>query len=135
MALGALLMVAGVFMTAVCVGDVATVMMRSVAAASFAAGTIAFAAMQFVQVYEGCDIVIRRLRNIQVIGCVCLILSGLLMLEQTFHIVFPLVATSINGYNNYYHYVHNNWGVLLLIACILELYTTLRISHELKKEA
>lgn len=133
MALGAFLMVAGVMMTVACVGSMATVAMRSASAVSFAVGAVAFAAMQFVQVYEGNDIAIRRLRNIQVLGGICMILSGLLMLEQTFRIIFPLVASTLEGYNTYYHYVHNNWGVLLLISCILELYTTLRMSYIMKK--
>ena len=31
-------------------------------------------------------------------------------------------------------YIHNNWVVLLLIAAIIEIYTTHRISNELKKD-
>ena len=34
----------------------------------------------------------------------------------------------------YLNYVKNNWVVLLLLASILQLYTTYRISNELEKE-
>nr|QIM10232.1 hypothetical protein Prevot485_3310 [uncultured Prevotella sp.] len=122
-------------MTVMSIGDTAMSVMRGIAAVSFALGTVAFAVMQMLQVYEGNDITILRLRRIMLFGNVCMILSGLLMLEQTFRIVYPLFATSIEGYNNYYHYVHNNWGVFLLISCILELYVVFRLSTEIKKEA
>ena len=32
-------------------------------------------------------------------------------------------------------YVHNNWVIILLIAAILQLYSTHRIDRELNKEA
>jgi hypothetical protein len=35
----------------------------------------------------------------------------------------------------YLQYVYNKWVITLLIAAILQLYTTHRISHELEKEA
>ena len=134
MAVGALLMVVGIFITFICIGNMATFTMRSISAVSFAAGTVMFATMQMLQVYDGSDMTVRRLRRIMIFGDICLIMSGLLMVEQTFQIVFPLFATSIEGYNKYCHYVHNNWGVLLLISCVLELYSIFRLSNELKKE-
>jgi len=36
---------------------------------------------------------------------------------------------------SYLQYVYNKWVVTLLIAAILQLYTTHRISQELEKEA
>lgn len=135
MALGAVLMVVGVIVNVLGVGNILPSALNFASAISYMIGTVLFAGMQFVQVYEGQDLTVRRLRNIQVIGAIALILSGLLMVEQTFRIIMPLVATSIEGYNTYYHYVHNNWGVLLLISCILELYTTLRLANILNKEA
>lgn len=127
MALGAVFMVVGVVVNVISVGGVLPALAVRVATVAYVVGTLLFAAVQFKQTYEGSDLTIRRLRNIQVIGGVALILSGLLLFEQTFGIIKPLVATSLDGYNDYYHYVHGNWGVLLLIAGILELYTTLRI--------
>ena len=35
----------------------------------------------------------------------------------------------------YLQYVNNNWVVVLLVAAVLQLYTTYRISSELEKEA
>lgn len=127
MALGAVFMVVGVVVNVISVGGVLPALAVRVATVAYVVGTLLFAAVQFKQTYEGSDLTMRRLRNIQVIGGVALILSGLLLFEQTFGIIKPLVATSLDGYNDYYHYVHGNWGVLLLIAGILELYTTLRI--------
>ena len=37
------------------------------------------------------------------------------------------------GYYTYIEYVYNKWVVLLLIAAILEVYTTHRLDSELKK--
>lgn len=127
LSLGAVLMVVGVVGNVMSVGNVFPPLVVGICAAAYAVGTLLFAAVQFRQTYEGSDLTMRRLRNIQVIGCVALILSGLMLFEQTFGIVKPLVATTLDGYNAYYHYVHGNWGVLLLIAGILELYTTLRM--------
>ncbi len=134
MAVGATLMVIGLFTVLFGIGNSETETLRKAAAIMFATGTVIFAVMQMMQTYSGQNITLMRLRKIMVIGNVCLILSGLLMLEHTFRIAYPLFATSIQGYNNYYHYIHNNWGVFLLIAGVLELYTTLRISHELSKD-
>lgn len=38
------------------------------------------------------------------------------------------------NYETYITYFYNKWVVFLLIAALLELYTTHRISYELKKE-
>lgn len=100
----------------------------------FVIGSIAFAMMQLQQSYEGKSITIKRLRRIMVIGDIAFILAGLLMFENNFRLIFTYMATSIDGYNNWVHYFYNNWVVLLLIAAILEMYTTHRISFELKKE-
>lgn len=100
----------------------------------FVLGCICFALMQMSQTYDGNSITIRRLRHIMVFGDICFILAGLLMLEDTYQLLFPYMATSIEGYNNYVHYVHNNWVIALLIGAVLELYTTHRMSYEFKKE-
>lgn len=135
MAVGALLMVVGVFLTVAAIGTIATPAMRALAAITFAFGATTFAAMQLIQTYSGSNLTIRRLRRLTVIGSICMLLSALLMVEQTFRIFMPLFSTSIETYSAYCHYVHNNWGVMLLIACILQLYATLRLSNEIKKEA
>ena len=101
----------------------------------FAAGSVAFAAMQLKQTYDGRNITVRRLRKIMSVGDALFILSAALMLENTYNTLLPLFVKYIpNGYYHYLTYIHNNWVVLLLVAAILEIYTTHRISSELKKE-
>ena len=130
-AAGAVMMVLGV--GGVVLGAPLGLTFIRVATVVFAIGAVAFAAMQMMQTYDGKDIVIRRLRRIMVIGDACFILAALLMLESNLQILFPLVATTVDGYNAWVHYVYNNWVVALLVAAILEMYTTHRISSELKK--
>lgn len=96
----------------------------------FLLGTVLFSVTQATQVYEGGNLAIRRLKNIQYFADLCFILSGISMVD-TVHGLF------INLFDNrvaYLTYVYNKWVVFLLIAAILELYTVHRISHELKKE-
>lgn len=101
----------------------------------FAAGAIAFASMQMMQTYDGNSMTVRRLRRIMDIGDVMFILSAVLMLENSFQFLLPLFLKYFeNGYYHYVTYIHNNWVVLLLIAAIIEIYTTHRISNELKKD-
>ena len=100
----------------------------------FAVGAVTFAAIQITQTYDGPSLAIKRLRRIMVIGDILFIVAALLLLENVFHLVFPFFAKTIDGYNAYVHYIHNNWVVALLIAAIFEMYTTHRISYELNKE-
>ncbi len=114
MSVGALLMIVGVFGTVLGIGKTfAATGMGIVATLCYVIGTGLFATIQIMQVYYGDNLVIRRLRRILLIGNVCLILSALLMFEQTFRIVYPFMATNVDGYNAYCNYVSNNWGVLL----------------------
>lgn len=99
----------------------------------FCIGSICFALMQLSQTYEGKNLTIKRLRGLMTIGDICFIFSGLLMIENVYHLAYPYIATTIDGYNNYIHYVHNNWVILLLIGAVFEIYTTNRIAYELKK--
>lgn len=103
----------------------------------FTVGAIAFAVMQMQQTYEGRNHTIQRLRRIMTIGDVLFILSALLMLEDSYsRVLLPLFTSYMeNGYYQYVTYINNNWVILLLIAAVLEIYTTHRISHELDKEA
>ena len=105
-----------------------------IATVVYSIGAVLFAAIQMSQTYEGNNIVIRRLRRIMVMGDICFIIAALLMIENNFMILFPYMARTIDGYNNWIHYVYNNWVVALLIAAILEMYTTHRISYETKKD-
>lgn len=106
---------------------------HTVAPIVFAPGTLAFSLMQYRQKYLGTDVTLRRLRRIMLVGAALFVVSALLMVENSYQIVYPLFSKTINGWNAYVRYVHNNWVVALLVAAILQLYSTHRISAELKK--
>ena len=59
-----------------------------------------------------------------------LINDGVLMVDTT----YQFLASLFNNYLDYFNYIYNKWVLLLLIAAILELYSSHRISTELKKE-
>jgi hypothetical protein len=118
MLLGGLLMV---------VGAGANVLFCSWAPYVFAPGCLLFVAMQLRQRYEGKDFTIRRLRRIQIISDVLFLLAGLLMIANQSNFL------SIDQLS-YVKYVHNNWVVVLLMAAVLQLYTSHRIASELDKD-
>ena len=102
----------------------------------FAVGAVAFAAMQLQQTYLGNNPTVRRLRRIMSVGDALFILAAVLMLENSFRFLLPLFVNNIkNDYYQYVKHINNNWVVVLLVAAIIEIYTTHRISHELGKEA
>lgn len=117
--LGALMMV---------VGSGANIFMLSWAPYVFAAGAVAFVLMQLRQRYDGRNITIRRLRRMMIFSDVLFLASAVIMFA---------------GHGNpfklnwlvYAKYVHNNWVVTLLVAAMLQMYVTHRISSELEKEA
>jgi hypothetical protein len=101
----------------------------------FLVGAIAFVSMQMQQQYEGTNFVIRRLRRIMTLADICFILAALLMVENAYNFLLPLFVDHLqNGLNDYIVYIMGKWVVMLLIAAILEVYTTHRISSELEKE-
>ena len=116
---GALLMV---------VGAGASLLQWSAAPYLFALGALGFASMQMLQRYEGSNFVIRRLRRIMLLSDVLFLVSAVLMFASQEN-VFGL------SHITYLQYVYNKWVVTLLIAAILQLYTTHRIGNELEKEA
>ena len=89
------------------------------AAVAFTLGALLFGVMQMLQSYTGRSIVIRRLRRQQVIGAAMLIVTGALMLMKRYAI------GPVRG---------DEWKLTLLVAVVLELYTSFRIPHELEKE-
>ena len=94
----------------------------------FALGALGFASMQMLQRYDGSNFVIRRLRRIMLLSDVLFLVSAVLMFASqgnAFHI----------DHLTYLQYVYNKWVVTLLIAAILQLYTSHRIGNELAKEA
>ena len=119
-----LMLVGGLLMV---VGAGANVLFCSWAPYVFAPGSLLFVAMQLRQRYEGRDFTIRRLRRIQIISDVLFLLAGLLMIANQSNFL-PLDQLS------YIKYVHNNWVVVLLVAAVLQLYTSHRITNELEKD-
>ena len=90
---------------------------------------------QMQQQYDGTNFVIRRLRRIMTLADICFILAALLMVENAYNFLLPTFINHLqNGLNAYIIYIMGKWVVLLLIAAILEVYTTHRISSELEKE-
>ena len=116
---GALLMV---------VGAAASVLAWKLAPYVFAVGAIAFTSMQLLQRYEGTNFVIRRLRRMMILSDVLFLLSALLMFASMGN-VFGLSQI------DYITYIYNKWVLTLLIAAVLQLYSTHRIDSELAKEA
>ena len=93
----------------------------------FAIGALAFTSMQFLQRYEGDNFVIRRLRRMMLMSDGLFLLSALLMFASMGN-VFGLSQV------NYITYIYNKWVLTLLIAALLQLYSTHRIDNELTKE-
>ena len=96
----------------------------------FLVGTVLFSVIQAMQLYEGKSFVIHRLKRIQAMADICFILSGISMVDT----VYAFARNWFSNYETYITYFYNKWVLLLLIAALLELYTTHRISRELEKE-
>ena len=120
-----LLLLGGVLMV---IGSGASVFMQAWAPYVFAPGALLFAAMQMRQTYEGKNFTIRRLRRIMLISDLLFLIAALMMFaNQANFLGLDLLI--------YIKYVHNNWIIILLIAAILQLYTSHRIANELEKES
>ena len=94
----------------------------------YALGALAFTSMQMLQRYDGPNFVIRRLRRIMLLSDVLFMVSAVLMFASQGNLFHLSQIT-------YLQYVYNKWVITLLIAAILQLYTTHRISSELEREA
>lgn len=110
------------------VGSGASLLLQAWAPYVFAPGALMFAAMQMRQRYEGDNFTIRRLRRMMLLSDGLFLMAALLMFANQSNF-FQL------NYLSYIKYVHNNWIVVLLVAAILQLYTSHRIANELEKEA
>lgn len=96
----------------------------------FLLGTVAFSVMQSMQLYEGSSQEVHRLKRIQAVADIFFVLSGISMVDT----VYAFARNWFSNYETYITYFYNKWVVFLLVAALIELYTTHRISHELKKE-
>lgn len=120
----ALLLIGGLLMV---IGSGASLFRQSWVPYVFAPGALLFAAMQMRQSYEGTNFTIRRLRRIMLISDVLFLMAALM--------IFANQANFLGlDFLIYIKYVHNNWIVVLLLAAVLQLYTSHRIANELEKE-
>jgi hypothetical protein len=119
-----LLLLGGALMV---IGSGASLFLRLWAPYIFAPGALLFAAMQMRQTYEGTNFTIRRLRRIMLISDVLFLIAALMMFANQANFLGM-------DFLLYIKYVHNNWIVILLVAAILQLYTSHRIANELEKE-
>lgn len=112
--------------TLLVIGTIAYVLLQSWAPYVFVVGAIFFVAMQLRQRYEGKNFTIRRLRRIVMLSDFLFLAAGLLMVANEHNFL---------GLDQYLYikYVHNNWVVALMVAAILQLYTSYRIASELEK--
>ena len=94
----------------------------------YAIGAMGFASMQMLQRYDGKNVTIRRLRRIMLFSDILFLVAAILMFAGQDN---PLGIDHIT----YVMYVYQKWVIVLLIAAILQLYVTHRISNELEKEA
>lgn len=125
---GGVLMVIGV---GCCVLQAAPLVMCWV----FLLGAVMFATMQLLQVYEGRELTVRRLKKTQNLSDILFIVSGIILADTVYanagHSFFRGFFTN---QETYIAFLYNKWVVLLLIAAILEVYTAHRIGHELSKK-
>ena len=109
------------------IGSGASLFLQSWAPYVFAPGALMFAAMQMRQRYDGPNYNIRRLRRMMLLSDALFLITALLMFANRGNFLgLQYVA--------YVKYVHNNWIVVLLLAAVLQLYTSHRIANELEKE-
>lgn len=109
------------------IGAVITILMWSAAPYVYSLGALAFASMQMLQRYDGHNVTLIRLRRIMLLSDVLFLLTGVLMFASKAN-VFGLSQLT------YLQYVYNKWVATLMLAAIIQLYVTHRISHELAKE-
>ena len=109
------------------IGAGSSILMWKGAPYVFAVGALAFASMQMLQRYDGPSVVIRRLRRIMLLSDFLFLLSALLMFASQGNFLGI-------SYIIYIEYVYNKWVITLLIAAVLQLYSTHRIANELAKE-
>jgi hypothetical protein len=117
-----LMLVGGLLMV---IGSGASLFLQSWAPYVFAPGAVLFAAMQMRQRYEGKDFTVRRLRRMMLLSDVLFLVAALLMFANQSNFLGL-------DYLSYIKYVHNNWIVVLLVAAVLQLYSSHRIANELE---
>jgi len=125
----ALFLVGGLLM-AVSLGCFVFMFQQQIASFVFLLGAVLFAVMQCMQTYHGTDLTVKRLKSIMTMADLLFVLSGVLMIDTTTRFLRPVFTNQ----EYYIQYVYNKWIVLLLIAVVLEVYSTHRISYEIRKQ-
>lgn len=101
----------------------------------FLLGAVLYVCMQrALRTQPGESLALRRLGSLQLLAGLCFVLAGVVMIEQFWQFLQPLVVSDIDSYRTYLRVVRNNWVVLLLVGALLQMYTTHRIASELKKK-
>ena len=96
----------------------------------FLLGTVVFSVVQAIQTYEGTSTVIHRLKRIQNVASILFVFAGISMVDT----VYTFTEKWLGNPQLFYSILYGKWILAILVASVLELYTTFRISHELKKE-
>lgn len=126
---GALFLIGGALMV-IGVGAFVLFWHREVMCWVFLAGALLFALTQIMQSVDTSGITLKRLKTIQGLADLLFILSGIIMADTANGFFRPLFQNQ----EAYLTYLYNKWVVLLLIAAVLEVYTTHRIDHEQSKK-
>lgn len=101
----------------------------------FLAGAVLFATMQLLQVYEGKELTVRRLKRIMNLADILFVVAGIVMADTAYaNAGYSFFRELFANQETYISILYNKWVVLLLIAAILEVYTAHRIDHELSKK-
>lgn len=133
--LGSILMVIGI-------GCFVFMFHQLIAAFVFFIGAVLFA-VQCFQSYKGKELTLRRLKSIMNLSNLLFIFTGILMVDTAMTniaLADPMgshhrfLSNMFSNWETYIQCVYNKWIILLLVAVVLELYTTHRISHELSKK-
>ena len=98
----------------------------------FLPATVVYVVIQRMLNTKTDSFILRRLYAIQLLSGVCFIVAALLLIEQYNGFLLPLVVNEMNSYYNYLRFVHNNWVVMMLVGALLQLYSTHRISNEVR---
>ena len=96
----------------------------------FLLGTVLFSVIQSMQTYEGKSPAIHRLKRIQNVANILFVFAGISMVDT----VYTFTEKWLGNPQLFYSIFYGKWIVVMLVAAILELYTTFRISHEMKGE-
>ena len=94
------------------------------------AGALAFSLVQICQRYDGSSFVVRRLRRIMLLADVLFVIAALMMIESYYGFLRPMFS----NLQTYFTWIYNKWIIALLVAALLEIYSTHRIDRELRKE-